>query len=126
MLQFALGAIVVYGLFLVAGLWLRPKLALHRHQARLRAMSVTDLALEARRCADSAGYLKQFPDARLFAQSEAWTSASLAEALDELYASASSADRLANEAGPGSFVYSWYDFGLASIREALEVTRPDS
>ena len=44
----------------------------------------------------------------------------LAKALDELYAELSAEDQRNGEVGPGSFVYSFYDFGLASIREALD------
>jgi hypothetical protein len=33
------------------------------------------------------------------------------------------ADRRTAEVGPGSWVYFWYDFGLASIREMLDGRR---
>lgn len=118
----AAAAIAVTALF-IAGTWLAPRRAARRHHARLRTLSATELAREARRAADAAGIRKQFPRAALFDETLPCTSESLAEALDQLYADLSAADQRNHETGPGSSVYSFYDFGLASIREVLDVPR---
>jgi hypothetical protein len=123
MLMTLVAASIAYVLFLVAGTSLAPKLALRRHRNRLRAMPIADLALEAVRSADAAGIRKHFPQAPLFSDRHAWTAESLANALDDLYASMAAADRRTAEVGPGSWVYFWYDFGLASIREILDRRR---
>jgi hypothetical protein len=113
------GTIVAFGAFLIVVTSLAPKLASRRYGARLRSMSTADLAVEACRCADAAGIRKHFSDARLFSNEASWTWESLAKALDDLYASLAAEDQRKSEAGPGSWVYYWYDFGLASIREIL-------
>ena len=120
MLPILVAATTVFVAILIVASWLPPRLALRRHRARLRAISPRELAEEARRSADAAGIRKHFPEARLFDESQTWTSPTLAKALDELYAELSAEDQRNGEVGPGSFVYSFYDFGLASIREALE------
>ena len=88
-------------------------------------MRIADLALEALRSADAAGIRKHFPQAPLFNDQPSWTAESLAKALDDLYASMAAEDRRTTEVGPGSWVYFWYDFGLASIREILDGRRDD-
>jgi hypothetical protein len=119
MLMILVGAIIGYAIFLVAGTVLTPKLALRRHRNRLRSLPIADLALEAIRSADAAGIRKHFPQASIF-NDQRWTAKSLAKALDDLYASMATEDRRTAEVGPGSWVYFWYDFGLASIREILD------
>ena len=120
MLPIIVAATTMFVAALIVGSWLPPRLALRRHRGRLRALSPHELAEEARRSADVAGIRKHFPRALLFDESQTWTAKALARALDELYADLSAADQRNGEVGPGSFVYSFYDFGLASIREALQ------
>lgn len=114
------GAFLACGLLLVAAIPLHARLASRRDRARLRSMSITDLVLEARRCADTAGIRTRLPDARLFDDQSAWTRASLAEALDELHAVLAAEDRRSAQVGQESWEYLWHDFGLSSIREALD------
>ena len=123
MLTFLFGAIAAYAIFLFVGTSMAPRLALRRHQRRLQAMQVADLASEALRCAEAAGIRKRFPEATIFDHQPAWTEAALAKALDELYASLAAEDQRLGERGTGSWVYFWYDFGLASLRELLEKRR---
>lgn len=123
MLMLLVGAISAYAIFLVIGITLVPKLALRRHRNRLRSMQAADLHREALRSADAAGIRKHFPGAAIFTDQPFWTELSLAEALDDLYATLAAEDRRTAERGPGSWVYLWYDFGLASIREVLESRR---
>ena len=120
MLMLLVGAIAALAIFLVVGTILAPKLALRRHQNRLRSMKVADLHREALRSADAAGIRRRFPEAAIFNDQPSWTDVSLAKALDELYATMEAEDRRTTERGPGSWVYFWYDFGLASIREVLD------
>ena len=82
-----------------------------------------ELALEARRRAEAAGIAGQFATSRLFVDNPSWTWESLASALDELYAGMAAQDQRNTESGPGSWVYYWHDFGLASIRETVEHRR---
>lgn len=118
----AIAAIAAIAILLILGTFLLPKLASRRHRNRLRLMQVADLALEALRSADAAGIRKRFPEAAIF-RDQPWTDESLAKALDDLYASMAAEDRRTTERGPGSWVYYWYDFGLASIREAIHSRR---
>jgi hypothetical protein len=120
MLMLLLGAVTALAIFLVVGATLAPKLALRRHRNRLRSMQVVDLYREVLRSADAAGIRKHFPEAAIFNDQQSWTDLSLANALDDLYATMAVEDRRTAERGPGSWVYFWYDFGLASIREVLD------
>jgi hypothetical protein len=86
-------------------------------------MPAAELALEARRRAEAAGIAGQFATSRLFVDNPSWTWESLASALDELYAGMAAQDQRNTESGPGSWVYYWHDFGLASIRETVEHRR---
>ena len=113
------GALVV-GVLALVWIFVQPKLALRRHRKLLRLMSVTELAGEALRGADAAGIRSQFPAASLFDRQRSWNRVSLAKALDELYVSLDAEDRTNAAAGPGSWVYYWYDFGLAEVREVLD------
>lgn len=113
------GALIACAVLLLASiLW--PKLAFRRHRNRLLSLPIADLALEPIRSADAAGIRKHFPKASLFNGQRSWTAKSLAKALDELYATMAAEDRRTAEVGPGSWVYFWYDFGLASIRQILD------
>ena len=120
MLMLLVGAIAAFAIFLVIGTTLAPKLASRRHRTRLRSMQAADLHREALRSADAAGIRKRFPDAAIFDDQLSWTDLSLGKALDDLYATMAAEDRRTAERGPGSWVYFWYDFGLASIREVLD------
>ena len=118
-----LGALAALAIFLSVGATLAPTLRLRRHRNRLRSMQVANLHREALRSADAAGIRRRFPDAAIFNDQPSWTDVSLAKALDDLYATMAAEDRRTAERGPGSWVYSWYDFGLASIREVLDNRR---
>jgi hypothetical protein len=126
MLPVIVATIVALAVFLGVGTFMAPRLALQRHRARLRSLPAAELALEACRCADAAGIRRHFPEARLFSDHAPWTHESLARALDELHARLAAEDRRSAEAGPGSWVYYWYDFGLASVRELLDERRRSS
>lgn len=129
MLPVIVATIVAFAVFLGVGTFVAPKLALQRYRARLRGMPAAELALEACRGAAAAGIRKNFPEARLFSDQPSWNWESLAEALDDLYASLAAEDRRSANAGPGSWVYYWSDFGLASVREILDerrLTSPDA
>lgn len=101
-------------------IFIRPKLAARSYALRLLRLSPTDLVVEARQAAVSAGIQKQFPDASLFNNRQVWDKASLRTALSELYERLDSEDRRNAAHGPGSWVFYYYDFGIDSVREALE------
>jgi hypothetical protein len=104
----------------VIAIFIRPKLAARSYALRLLRLSPTDLVVEARQAAVSAGIQKQFPDASLFNNRQVWDKASLRTALSELYERLDSEDRRNAAHGPGSWVFYYYDFGIDSVREALE------
>lgn len=114
--------VVVYlaslGALSMACLAARPHLAVQRHRRKLRAMTPDELAEEARHCARSAGYERAFANAALFQRRCDWSPASLARAIDELYARASDLDL--REPDPPGRLDDFYAFGLAHVREALD------
>lgn len=120
MLMLLVGALAALATFLVVGTTLAPALALRRYRNRLRSLQVTALHREALRSVDAAGIRRRFPEAAIFNDQPAWTDVSLAKALDDLYATLAAEDRRTAERGPGSWVSSWYDSGLATIREVLD------
>ena len=98
-----------------------PRLAIKRHRRKLRRLTTDELAVEARNCAMGAGYERTFASALLFLRRRDWSQASLARAIDDLYALAVARDEQErNPAGPGSLVHDFYDFGLAQVREVLD------
>jgi hypothetical protein len=104
----------------LVGIAIQPKIALRRWQTRLRAMSIGELAAEAVSSADAAGIRSRFSSASLFAPNTGWDRDSLSRALDELYEGLANEDRRSGAAGPGSWVYHYYDFGLAGVHEILQ------
>jgi hypothetical protein len=114
------GVVLAIAVLAILGITLQSKLAIRRQRDQLRAMSVSQLATEARRCAEMAGLRPKFGDASLFTRENEWDRASLARALDELYGRLVEEDQRSREAvGPGSWVHCYYDFGLAELHELL-------
>jgi hypothetical protein len=98
-----------------------PRLSIARHRRKLRRLTADELAVEARHCAKAAGYERTFASALLFLRPGAWSRASLARAIDDLYALAAARDQHeGNPAGPGSLVHDFYDFGLVHVRDVLD------
>jgi hypothetical protein len=84
------------------------------------ALSVSQLATEARRCAEIAGLKRDFGDVSLFTRQGEWDRTTLSRALDELHERLAEEDRRNGGAvGPGSWVHYYYDFGLAELHELV-------
>jgi hypothetical protein len=121
-------ALIIYAaisiVFLIAYAVAEPRIKARRHNARLRAMTLDELAAEARECAKWAGYDQSFRDSALFHRRD-WSQSSLTQTLDDLYARAAAKDlQEGNRSGPGSQVFFFYDSGLASILEVLAKRPP--
>jgi hypothetical protein len=115
-----LGVGIAIAALAILGITLQSKLAIRRQRDQLRAMSVSQLATEARRCAEMAGLRPKFGDASLFTRHDEWDRASLARALDELYGRLAEEDhRSGGAVGPGTWVHYYYDFGLAELHELV-------
>jgi hypothetical protein len=112
-----ISVLIVFGAIAII---IRPKLAARQWERRTLHLSPTELAAEARQCAVASGIKKHFPDASLFNNQQSWDKASLRTALGELYGRLDAEDRRNAASGPGSWVFYYYDFGIASVREALD------
>jgi hypothetical protein len=112
--------VALIGALSMACLAARPHFEVQRHRRRLRTMTPDELAEEARHCAKSAGYERAFANAALFQRQRDWSLASLARAIDELYARAADLDQREGVAGAPGNLDDFYAFGLSSVREALD------
>jgi hypothetical protein len=116
-------ALATFILLLVTGgviaMLMRPKIRLKRERRRLNALSTSAIAEEALRNARAAGISDHFSNADLFTHRGSWDRLSLLAALDALYKQLDAEDRSTGEAGRDGWLFSYYDTGLALIREVL-------
>jgi hypothetical protein len=110
----------IIGALSMACLAVRPHFEVQRHRRKLRSMTPDELADEARHCAKNAGYERAFANAALFQRRRDWSPASLARAIDELYARAADLDQRERIADVRGSLDDFYAFGLCSVREALD------
>jgi hypothetical protein len=110
-------ALLLYGCIAI---FVRPRSWLKRERKRLQVMPASALASEALAAAAAFGIRKQFPNALLFTARDSWNAPLLLAALDELYKQSNADDTKTGAAGPGGWVFAYYDSGLALIHEVLE------
>jgi hypothetical protein len=104
-------------------IFIRPKIQLKRERKRLQDLSMSALGAEALDKARAAGISDHFPNAALLAHDGSWDRISLLAALDELCKQLEAEDGRTGQVGPGSWVFVYYDFGLALIHEVLTEQR---
>jgi hypothetical protein len=95
-----------------------------RRREQLAAMSIDELADEARKCAIAAGHRQELYDLPLF-QQRGWDRISLAVAIDNLADRLQIMDARSGAVGPAGRLSEYYDYGLAEIRELLRNTGSD-
>lgn len=116
-------ALAAFMLALLSGgavaIFIRPKIQLKRERKRLYDLSMSALAAEALDKARAAGISDHFANTALLAHHGSWDRPSLLAALDGLYKQLDAEDGRTGQVGPGSWVFHYYDFGLALIHEVL-------
>jgi len=125
MLLWCVGAVLaVYILWWCYYFLARPRLfALHR-QREVRSLSLRspeDLRVELIRRGHAAGLDKLYPTAPLFRDGSVQTAKELADRWDETFALASKSDAEKSARGPAGDAYLFYDCGLVTVREALDL-----
>ena len=125
MLLWCVGTLLaLYILWWCYDLLVRPRLfALHR-QREVRSLSLwspEDLRVELIRRGHAAGLDKLYPTAPLFRDGMVQTAKELADRWDETFALASKSDAEKSARGPAGDAYLFYDCGLVTVREALDL-----
>lgn len=125
MLLWGVGTIVgLYVLWWCYDFGVRPRLYAARRRDEIRSLSrrsPEELRLELVHRAHAAGLAELYPAAPLFREGPVDSASELATRWDDTFALASKSDAEKNVSGPAGDVYLFYDFGLVTVREALDL-----
>ncbi len=125
MLLWCAGAsVLLFCLWCMHLLVIRPHLHAARVQREVRQLSqrsLEQLRRELVRRADRIGLTKLYPEGPLFLERPAKSAQELAERWDETFSLARCSDAAKSTHGPSGDVYLFYDGGLVTVREALEL-----
>jgi len=118
------GLLALYSLWWCHDLFVRPRLFALQQRREVRSLSRSspeELRVELLRRARAAGLDKLYPTASLFRETPVESARELADRWDETFALASKSDVEESARGPAGDVYLFYDWGLVTVREALDV-----
>jgi hypothetical protein len=125
MLVWCVGALLaLFVLWSSYDLLVRPRLFARHRQREIRALSLwspEDLRFELIRRGCAAGLDRLYPSAPLFRDAPVQTAQELAERWDATFALASKSDAEKSARGPAGDAYLFYDGGLVTVREALDL-----
>lgn len=125
MLLWCVGALLaLYLLWWGYGLLVQPRLFALQRKREVRSLSLQspeDLRVELIRRGRAAGLDKLYPMAPLFRDGPIQTAKELADRWDETFGLASKSDAEKSARGPAGDAYLFYDYGLVTVREALEL-----
>jgi len=125
MLLWCVGALLaLYILWWGYDLLVRPRLFAFHRRREVRSLSLRspeDLRAELIRRGRAAGLEKLYPTAPLFRDGPVQTAKELADRWDATFALASKSDAEKSARGPAGDGYLFYDYGLVTVREALDL-----